>query len=187
MHRRINPLTTAIVLAAAMPAALPAAVHAPSASAAVAPATYVLARAGELTITAPVAASLGSGPPGSQRTVQMGTVTVTDRRDPGSGAWTATVSSTNYTRTTAPVATIGRANMSYWSGPATATQGGGTFIPGQPTAASRVTLAVQRTAFSHTAVAGVNNASWIPTLVLSIPFSGVSTGVYTGVITHSVA
>lgn len=47
--------------------------------------------------------------------------------------------------------------------------------------------AVQRTAFSHTAVAGVNNASWIPTLVLSIPFSGVSTGVYTGVITHSVA
>ncbi|MFI7027315.1 hypothetical protein ACIBK1_01245 [Microbispora rosea] len=179
MRRRINPLATAIVLAAALPA--------PSASATVAPATYVLARAGELTITAPVAVSLGSGPPGSQRSAQMGTVTVTDRREPGSGAWTATVSSTNYTRTAAPVVTIGRANMSYWSGPATATQGGGTFVPGQPTAASRVTLAAPRTAFSHTAVAGVNNASWNPTLVLSIPFSGVAASAYTGVVTHSVA
>lgn len=145
MHRRTQPLVTAAVLAVT---ALPI----PSASAAPSPATYVLAREGALTVTAPAAMSLGSGPPGSQRSAQMGTVTVTDHRDPGAGAWTATVSSTDYTRTTTPAVTIGRANMSYWSGPATDTQGGGTFVPGQPTAASRVTLAVPRTAFSHTAI-----------------------------------
>ncbi|MEU7915903.1 hypothetical protein [Microbispora bryophytorum] len=180
MHRRTQPLAAAAVLAAT---ALPA----PAASAAPSLATYVLARAGALTITAPAAVSLGNGPPGGQRSALMGTVRVTDTREPGAGAWTATVSSTDYTRTTAPVVTIGRANMSYWSGPATATQGGGTFIPAQPTAASRVTLAVPRTAFSHTAVAGVNNASWNPTLVLSIPFATATAGTYTGVITHSVA
>ncbi len=184
MLLRSTPLTTATVLAiSALPSTLPG----PPAAAAPSLATYTLTREGTLTITAPVAVSLGSAAPGGRRSAPLGTVTVTDHRDPGAGAWTATVSSTDYTRTTTPVVTIGRANMSYWSGPATDTQGGGTFIPGQPTAASRVTLAVPRTAFSHTAIAGVNNASWNPTLVLSIPFSGVAVGTYTGIITHSVA
>ncbi|GAA1516042.1 hypothetical protein GCM10009677_56680 [Sphaerisporangium rubeum] len=185
MRRRTQPpLVTMAVLAGCVPAAvLPSC----PASTAASSATYVLARAGALTITAPAAVSLGSGTSGSQRSAQMGTVTVTDTRAPGAGAWTATVSSTDYTRTTPPVATIGRANMSYWSGQATATQGNGPFVPGQPTAAARVTLAVPRTAFSRTAQGGVNSASWNPTLVLSIPFAGVTAGTYTGVVTHSVA
>ncbi|WP_221891479.1 hypothetical protein [Microbispora sp. KK1-11] len=184
MLLRPTPLTTATVLAISI---LQGALPGPPAAAAPSIATYTLPRAGSLTISAPVAVSLGSVAPGGQRNAPLGTVTVTDHRDPGAGAWTATVSSTDYTRTTAPVVTIGRAGMSYWSGPATDTQGGGTFIPGQPTAASSVTLAVPRTAFSHTAEAGVNNASWNPTLVLSVPFAGVTSGTYTGVVTHSVA
>ncbi|GAA2069821.1 hypothetical protein GCM10009780_00300 [Actinomadura alba] len=110
---------------------------------------------------------------------------MTDTREPGAGSWTTTVSSTNYTRTSPPTATISRANVYYWSGPATDTQGGGTFTPGQPTAAQRVSLSTTQTAFSHTHIAGVNSASWAPTLQVSIPFA-TTAGNYAGTITHSV-
>ncbi|GAA4583558.1 hypothetical protein GCM10023194_21200 [Planotetraspora phitsanulokensis] len=182
MHRRTAFLATPALLVTLL-VTLPG----PPAEATPGAATFMLPRAGALTITAPVAMSLGSAPPGGTMTVQMQTMTVTDTREPGAGRWTASVSSTNYTRTTTPVVTIDRANMSYWSGPATATQGGGTFVPGQPTAAQRVSLSATRVAFSHVAIAGVNNCNWRPTLTMSIPFAGVTTGTYTGVITHSVA
>ncbi|WP_063794694.1 hypothetical protein [Microbispora sp. ATCC PTA-5024] len=193
MRRGTNP----IIFHAAPPAAVVAAVSAalaavpaaaaPHAEAAPEAATFRPARAGALTISAPAAVSMGSTTPGGHLAVQMGTVTVTDTREPGAGPWTVTVSSTDYSRTTAPVVTISRSNMTYWSGPATATQGGGNFIPGQPTAAQQVSLSVPRTAFSRTTQNGVNNCSWIPTLNVSVPFAGVTTGVYRGVITHSVA
>jgi hypothetical protein len=177
MHQRTALITTPTLLATMLAA---------PADAAPALTTYTLAKAGTLTITAPSAASLGSAPPGGQLTVKLATVKVTDTRAPGGGPWTATVSSTDYTKASPPIATISRVNMTYWSGPATVTQGSGTFTPGQLTAAQKVNLSTTRTAFSHSNGA-TNNASWQPTLQLSIPFAAaVTTGNYTGTITHSV-
>ncbi len=114
----------------------------------------------------------------------MGTVTVEDNRTGSSAvAWTATVSSTSFTK---PGFTIGNSNVKYWSGPATAVSGPGTFVPGQPTAAQAVTLNTTRTAFSRTGNPGNSIASWNPTLIITIPFTAVA-GTYTGTITHSVA
>lgn len=150
-------------------------------------AIFALPRAGTLTITTPATAYLGGAARGSPLTKRLATITVSDTRAPGSGDWTATVSSTNYTRTTSPAAVINREYMSYWSGPATAISGGGTFTPGQLTAAQRVPLDTARTAFSHSKYAGINSASWTPTLQLSIPLTtDVIPGTYTGTITHSV-
>ncbi|HEX6473155.1 MAG TPA: hypothetical protein VF069_28955 [Streptosporangiaceae bacterium] len=112
-------------------------------------------------------------------------MTVDDSRGTGTGNWTATVSSTDYIRTTPSTATIIRANMYYRSGPATAAQGGGTFTPGQPTAAQIVSLTVPRVAFSHTGT-NVNRCSWIPNLRMQIPPTAAP-GSYTGIITQSVA
>lgn len=137
----------------------------------------------DLSITAPSTASLGGGIAGGRLTLKLTTVTVNDSRLlPGS--WTASVSSTDFT-TTAPVRTIANGQMSYWSGPATATSGLGTFTPGQGTAADAVTLTASRTAFTHTGGLVVNSASWQPTLVLTIPHTA-ALGSYSGTITHSV-
>ncbi|MFI6509840.1 hypothetical protein ACIBCT_19735 [Streptosporangium sp. NPDC050855] len=138
-------------------------------------------------MTVPQAVDFGSMAPGTEISWQLGTVTVTDTRAPGAGVWTATVSSTDFVKSGTPVVTISRSNLTYWSGPATTSQGGGTFIPGQPTAAQQVDLSAPRVAFSRTTTVGVNEAAWIPTLRLRIPFDTlVRPGVYTGTLTHSV-
>ena len=93
-------------------------------------------------------------------------------------------SSRQLKRRTSPA--IALSQISYWSGPATATTGTGTFTAGQPTAANAVTLTVNRTAFSLTGGSAVNSASWNPTLVVAVPLSTVA-GTYTATITHSVA
>ncbi|HXA62361.1 MAG TPA: hypothetical protein VNW94_24695, partial [Streptosporangiaceae bacterium] len=121
-----------------------------------------------------------------QITKRLGTVEVVDSRGSGAGAWTATVSSSDFTRTTAPVVTISKSRMSYWSGPATVSQGGGLLVPGQPTAGDAQNLSVPRTAFSRSKPTGSNNCSWAPTLILSIPATATA-GNYSGTITHSVA
>ncbi|MFJ1655799.1 hypothetical protein ACIOC2_31425 [Streptomyces sp. NPDC088337] len=77
-------------------------------------------------------------------------------------------------------------DVEYWSGPATSTNGSGTFTPGQPTAAAAVALSSAQTAFAHTAGGGANSASWDPTVIVNVP-STVASGAYTGTITHSVA
>jgi hypothetical protein len=148
-------------------------------------ATFALARAGALTISAPGPTSLGSAPPSGQITTHLGTVLVDDTRVPGAGVWTATVSSTDFTRTTGPVVTISRSRMSYWSGPVTANSGGGNNVPGQPTASAAQDLSVPRTAFSQTRTNRIQTASWAPTLILSIP-NAATAGNYSGTITHSV-
>lgn len=76
--------------------------------------------------------------------------------------------------------------MEYWSGPAISTTGTGTFVPGQPTPADAVTLNLPRTAFSKTSGSGNNSATWDPSLRITLPPAAVG-GLYTGVITHSVA
>ncbi len=116
----------------------------------------------------------------------MGTVTVT-----ASGlvapSFTATVSSSNFTTGTGtPAETVLRASISYWSGPATASSGAQTAVPGQLTALQAQALSAPRTAFTSTGLVLSISTSWNPTIVVSIPAAAVA-GSYTGTITHSVA
>lgn len=86
--------------------------------------TFSLA-AGSLAISAPASRDLGSGPTGGGTvSAQLGTVTVTDDRGALAGAWTASVSSTDFTTGGATAnETIGKAQITYWSGAATSSSG----------------------------------------------------------------
>ncbi|GAA5178686.1 hypothetical protein GCM10023322_06440 [Rugosimonospora acidiphila] len=149
--------------------------------------TISILAAGTLSITAPANVNLGSTRASGTLTGSLGTVTVSDTRGNLVAAWTATVSSTDFTTGPAtPAATIGKANIRYWSGTATATSGVGVFIAGQGTASSAVVLSTTRTAFNLTAGVGNNSASWKPTVIVTVPATALS-GTYTGTITHSVA
>jgi hypothetical protein len=142
---------------------------------------------GAISITVPTSAGLPSGTPGSTISGELGSVAVIDNRALLNASWTSTVSSTDYTTGAGTAAeTIAKSDVSYWSGPATATSGTGTFTPGQPTAAQRQPLTTAITAFSMTAGTGNNSATWDPTLVVAVPTSAVG-GLYTGTVTHSVA
>ncbi|MFI6795808.1 hypothetical protein [Streptosporangium canum] len=144
-------------------------------------------RADQLEITVPASASLGSGVVGSTISASLGTVTVVDSRG-GVPPWTATVSATDFTTGGgAPAQTIAKANVAYWSGPSTASSGGGSRTAGQNTAAQMVSLSAPAIAFRGRKQAGVpSSTSWEPTLVVTIPPLAAA-GLYTGVITHSVA
>jgi hypothetical protein len=143
--------------------------------------------AGALSITVPASVDLGSGAAGTQITGNMGPVTVTDARAALVATWTATVSSTDFTTGGGtPAETISKANVSYWSGPATSTTGTGVFTPGQLTALLAQSLSVPRTAFTLTAGVGDNSATWNPGLIVNVPAAAVA-GTYTGTVTHSVA
>lgn len=143
--------------------------------------------AGALDITVPASVNLGSGAAGESITGQMGPVTVTDLRSALTATWTTTVSSTDFTTGGAtPAETIPKAAVSYWSGPATATTGTGTFTPGQLTALLAQSLSTPVTAFTLTLGVGNNSATWDPSLIVAVPAAAVA-GVYTGTVTHSVA
>jgi hypothetical protein len=150
--------------------------------------TFAVTAPDGLTINVPDGpVSLGGNPPGSQITGQLGLVTVSDKRAALTATWTASVSATNFTTGSGtPSETIPSTDVLYWSGPATATTGTGTFVPGQPTAASAVTLDTSRTAFGKTAGSGNNSASWDPTLIINVPGQAVA-GTYTGTVDHLVA
>lgn len=143
---------------------------------------------GSLSISAPTGpVSLGTGGIGSSVTAQLGSVTVTDLRAALSAAWTAHVSTTAFTPSGGGASgTVPQANVSYWSGPATATTGSGTFTPGQANAAAKQDLSATRTAFTLTSGTGNNTASFNPTLVVSIPIT-LTVGQYTATVTHTVA
>jgi len=142
---------------------------------------------GALAITVPASTALPSAAPSGTTSASLGTVTVTDNRGIASASWTATVTGTAFVTGggTAPE-TIPLTRVAYWSGPATATSGSGTFTPGEPAAANAVNLTVPRTAFSLTSGSPVNSASWNPVLSVSVP-AGAVAGTYTATITHSVA
>jgi hypothetical protein len=150
-------------------------------------ATSITIAGGLLAITAPASTALPSAAPGGTTSAALGTVTVTDNRGIASASWTATVSGTAFVTGggTAPE-TIPLAQVTYWSGPATATSGSGTFTPGEPAAANAVNLTVPRTAFSLASGSSVSSASWNPTLSVSVP-AGAVAGTYTATITHSVS
>jgi hypothetical protein len=145
--------------------------------------------AGTLDIDAPAAADLGDGAPGGTITGQLGTVTVTDSRGAADASWEASVTATVFqTGGGTPAETVTPEEISYWSGPATATTGNGTFTPGQLTAgdAEPLSSVTPLVAFTHTGGTGGNTASWNPTLVVNVPLDSIA-GVYTGTVTHSVA
>lgn len=70
--------------------------------------------AGLLTISAPTSKSLGSGAAGKRIGASLGSVTVNDARGLIGAAWTASVSSSDFSNTTTPAApVIGKAAVSY--------------------------------------------------------------------------
>jgi hypothetical protein len=141
---------------------------------------------GAIFIAAPASADFGAGTPGVDVTAALGTVTVTDLRGLPSASWVATVTSTGLTTGGAgPFETIPPGAIDYWSGPATATEGVGTFGPGQLTPADAVPLATEPVAFSEDGGDGGGSASWNPTLTVHLP-PGVVAGTYVGTVTHSV-
>ncbi|MBF9134336.1 hypothetical protein I0C86_36215 [Plantactinospora sp. S1510] len=145
--------------------------------------------AGTLDITVPATADLGTGSPGAPLDGPLGAVTVTDGRASDDASWEATVTATVFqTGGGTPPETILPSEIEYWSGPATATTGTGTFTPGQLTSAEAEPLdsVTPVVAFTHTGGTGNNTATWNPTLVVNVPLDSQA-GVYTGTVTHSVA
>jgi hypothetical protein len=136
---------------------------------------------GALTITAPTAADLGSGAPGTDISGEIGTVLVTDDRALLSAAWTATASATDFANsTTAAAETIPATDVDYAPGTITTTGG-------ITAAASDITLDHEpQTVVTGTAGVGNNTASWDPTLTVHVPPQAV-TGTYTGTLTQSVS
>ncbi|MEV4536138.1 hypothetical protein AB0J82_20315 [Asanoa sp. NPDC049518] len=137
--------------------------------------------AGGLTITAPGSVSLPNGVSGGTINGDIGPVQVIDQRGLLVAAWTATVSSTDYTTGGGTAAeTIPNSAAIYTPGLPTATTG----VP-VPVAGLPGTLASPRTAYTATAV-GSNSVTWNPNLSIAIPAAAV-VGTYTGTVTHSVA
>jgi hypothetical protein len=132
---------------------------------------------GALSMTAPTAANLGSGAPGSTISGPLGTVTVTDARALPSAAWTVTASATDWTSGTA---TIPAGDANYDSGFISST---GTIT----TTGTDITLSgTPQTVVTGTAGIGDNTTSWNPTISVLVPGSAVG-GLYTDTLTHSVS
>jgi hypothetical protein len=145
--------------------------------------------AGTLDIDAPATADVGTGAPGGTISGQLGTVTTTDSRAAGDASWVATATATAFqTGGGTPSETVIPSEISYWSGPATATTGNGTFTPGQTTSADEEPLdsVTPLTVFTHTGGTGGNSASFNPSLTVYLPLDSQA-GIYTGTVTHSVA
>ena len=144
--------------------------------------------AGTLDISAPGSVDLGTLAAAAAPTLvaQLGDVTVNDSRRADAADWTATVGCREFWGVLyAP--DIPATAMTYSSGTAVSTEGDGTFTPGQATAALAVAFgngAVQ--AFDHTGGSGANQASWNPTLTVTVPANAVAQE-YGSECTHSVA
>lgn len=138
---------------------------------------------GTLSITVPTnAGNLGS----RANTVLQGTISgplgvvqVNDARSAAAGSgWIATVISTAFTPPAGP--TIGAALVGYTAGTITKV-GTATYTANDPGDLTGVVPAV-----TATGITGDNSATWNPTINVTIA-GGKVAGVYSGVITHSVA
>ncbi|MEU7887277.1 hypothetical protein AB0B54_17390 [Microbispora bryophytorum] len=198
MGNRSVAAPSAAVAGLALVTALTMTTTAPPALAATCPASTTCATTVTFTVNAPDGltinvpdgpVSIGSGAPGAQISGSLGPVTVSDQRAALTATWEATVSAASGGFTTGggtPAETVPNTAVLYWSGPATATTGTGTFVPGQVDAAAAQSLDVSRTAFSKTSGSGNNSATWDPTIVVNVPAQAVA-GTYTGTVNHSVA
>ncbi|MFF4207772.1 hypothetical protein ACFYZE_00070 [Streptomyces sp. NPDC001796] len=132
---------------------------------------------GELTLSVPASADLGSGRPGTQISGKIGTVAVTDDRALASASWTVTASETDFT-----------------TGGATLPAGSAAYDPGSITTTGTITATGTPVTLSHTATpvvtgsngVGDNTATWNPKVTVSLP-AGAIGGVYNGTLTQSVA
>jgi hypothetical protein len=140
---------------------------------------------GNLLMSAPDTANLGSASPGATVSGDLGPVTVTDRRGLPDATWTTTVIASDFATSGSPAHTISNTNVSYWSGTATSTTGTGTFTSGQPTQTDAQIINVVRTAYTLTGGTGDNAATWNPTVSVHIPEAAVA-GSYIGTVTFSV-
>jgi hypothetical protein len=135
---------------------------------------------GFLTISTPNARNLGSGVSGSTITSTLGDVTVDDQRGATPAAWTATVSSTDFTA--AGVPDIPASAVTYTPGAPVDQTGDGTFTAG----AVGTLSTTPRDAYIHTGGAGINQLIWNPTLTVAVPLTATAT-IYTCTVTHLVA
>lgn len=145
---------------------------------------------GALAITVPSSADLGLGTPGGYITNNLGgLVTVTDDRAELAAAWTATVSSTDFTNTTTPGATpIPAGAATYSPGVITTAPSTATAInyvaPGGATAPFTLSNTAQPVVVG-TGI-GDNAANWDPVISVTVPPAAFSGG-YTSVLTQSVS
>jgi hypothetical protein len=138
--------------------------------------------AGGLAISAPKTADLGEAAVGSAAVSgKLGPVTVTDDRGALVAAWTATVSSTDFTTGSAtPGETVPKRNLLYTPGLPTASNPTvGAFVPTAGALGLPLPVYVAATT-------GNNFATWNPTVTITLPAQAVA-GTYTGTITHSVS
>jgi len=136
---------------------------------------------GELSMTAPTAANLGSGAPGTTISGALGAVTVTDARALLTAAWTATAASSVFvTGGGTGNETIPAGDVAYDPGAITTT--GTITVTGTPITMS----AAAKPVVAGTGGVGNNTATWNPTLSVAVPPAAVG-GLYTGTITQSVA
>ncbi|MFC9075655.1 hypothetical protein ACFTY7_01095 [Streptomyces sp. NPDC057062] len=132
---------------------------------------------GDLSLSAPVSANLGSGAPGTAISGAIGVVTVTDDRALAFASWTATAAETDFTN---GASTIPATNANY--------------DPGSITTTGTITATGTPVTLSHTATpvvtgtdgVGDNTATWNPTVTVNVP-AGAIGGAYTGTLTQSVA
>ena len=140
--------------------------------------TLIIAGGG-MSISAPTTGSFGSVASPSTATVTLGSVTVTDLRGAAAGgAWTATAVASQLIQT--DLTTMSAALFSY--------------SPGIPVKTGTVTLTeydatsllTPFTIVGASAITGNNTATWTPLITVAVP-SGLTSGTYTGTITHSVS
>jgi hypothetical protein len=136
---------------------------------------------GGLSMTAPAAADLASGAPGTTISAALGPVVVTDDRALLAAAWTATASSTDWTTGGATAdETIPATDVGYDPGAITTT--GTITATGTPITLSNAAQAV----VAGTAGVGNNTATWNPTIAVAVPAAAVG-GLYTATLTQSVS
>ncbi|SDO20863.1 hypothetical protein SAMN04515671_0148 [Nakamurella panacisegetis] len=166
-------VTRGVIIAAmagglALTAAVPA-------SAGTTGATFTLA-GGSLTVSQAATATLDPGATGTTSiTGALGAVDVTDARGSIAG-WTMTAASTTFTASGGSVST----DVTYDSGPATASTGTVTPASNGPTS-----ITTAQTVATGTAASGNNTASFSPTLTVTLPASALA-GTYAGTVTTSV-
>jgi uncharacterized repeat protein (TIGR01451 family) len=137
---------------------------------------------GDLSVTAPASANLGSAAAGETLTGLLGSYQVTDNRAAAGASWTATITATGFTTGAGtPALTIPARDADYLTSPLTTT-GTATFTR---TAATTLSGSPQ-TIVTATGANGDNSAAWTASAAVHLPGSAVA-GTYAGVITCSVA
>jgi hypothetical protein len=136
---------------------------------------------GELSLTAPTSANLGSGAPGTTITGNLGPVTVTDNRALLTASWTVTASAFAFTTGGGtPNETIPATDVGYNPGSITTT--GTILATGTPITLANTAAPV----VTGTDGVGNNTATWNPALAVAVPAAAAG-GIYTGTLTQSVA